>query len=123
MKTDSRMLVLNMKYISLSLLFLCAMLSGVIPQTVVAILFTLLLVSLLFTDCFYLAFPIVLFYYSSLGLLFGISVYRIFSLLFITKAILLNLYNDKYGYTARNHILIKNNSAFLLLVSIVYLLY
>ena len=98
------------------------MLSGLISQTIQAILFVGLLCLLFFTDCFYLAYPLVLFYYSNLGLLFGISVYRIFSLMFILKAIISRLNNDKYGYNQNKKLGGKNNNNYVL-VLIVYLFY
>lgn len=79
---------IKMKHIYLTLVFICAMLSGVIPQTIQAVLLVCLLCMLFTTDCLYLVYPIVLFYYSDFGLLFGISVYRIFSILYIFKAII-----------------------------------
>ena len=64
------------------LLFVAAM-SGILPQTFVALLAVVLFGLMLISGELYLAFPVVLFYYTQLDILFGISVYRILTLLFL----------------------------------------
>ena len=110
----------NIKNIIFALLFICIMLTGLIPQGIQAILFVGLLCILLFTDYFYLAYPIILFYYSHLGLLFGISVYRIFSLMYIFQAVVFS--NNKYE-NKQSKELDGNNKNNYVLVLFVYLLY
>ena len=60
-----------------------ALLTGIVSHQLVAILVLLASVGLFFVNQIYLAFPIMLFYYSTFGTLAGLSVYRWFSLLFL----------------------------------------
>lgn len=66
----------------LAVLLLCGLASGTLPQTLIAFAVIVCSCALFFSKALWLAFPIMIFYYESFGTLFGMSVYRYFTLLF-----------------------------------------
>ncbi len=64
-------------------MFLCCAMIGILPQTLLALVVLVLSVVLMFTGKIYLAFPIMIFYYSPLDNFMGMSVFRYFTFLFI----------------------------------------
>lgn len=62
----------------------CALLTGILPQRILSLAVVALMVLLALTSELYLLFPIMIFYYASFSTVFGISVYRLFSLAFVT---------------------------------------
>ena len=87
--------------ILVSILYGCALLSGIVPQTLLSIVIVSVLILLMDTDDLYCAYPIVMFYYSVFGVIFGLSVFRIFSILFLGH------------YLIRHRFRIKVTSAFI----------
>lgn len=79
---------LKPEWLALGVITAAALLTGFLPQTLLSVLVVLACVFLLLIDKLYMAFPFMIFYYQLFGMLFGISVYRIFSLLFLFSAIL-----------------------------------
>lgn len=76
-------------------MFLMTIATGLVNQTFLSFGIVLCCIMLLLLDRLCLAFPFVLFYYSYYGLLFGVSVFRIFTIL-----LLLNMffkYEKKYS--------------------------
>lgn len=67
----------------LAYLFICTVLSGVIPQTILSLGIVIGFGLLFLMNKLYLAFPFLVFYYSVYGTLFGLSVFRIFTLFVI----------------------------------------
>lgn len=61
----------------------CSLLTGILPQAILSITVVTLIVLLAFTGEMHLAFPIMVFYYASFGMIFGVSVYRIYSMVFL----------------------------------------
>ena len=95
--------------ILVSILYGCALLSGIVPQTLLSIVIVSVLILLMDTDDLYCAYPIMMFYYSVFGVIFGLSVFRIFSILFLGH------------YLIRHRFRIKVTSAFIpLLVYVIY---
>lgn len=74
-------------YVVLSFMLLCAGLTGLFPQIVLSRAILALCCALFIFDSLYLAFPLMLFYYSCFGIVAGLSVFRIYSLLFILSTI------------------------------------
>lgn len=67
----------------LSIIFLCCALFGFIPQTMLSsIILICVFIICLYGDSIVL-WPIMIFYYSVFGTLFGISIYRLFTLMFL----------------------------------------
>lgn len=69
--------------ICLAVMLLCGLAVGILPKTFLGLVVLLCSVLLVITQKIWMAFPIMIFYYESFGLLFGMSVYRYFSLLFL----------------------------------------
>jgi hypothetical protein len=72
----------------IALICCCALLTGILPQKPLSIIVIGLLMLLACTGDLYLAYPIMVFYYAELGTVFGVSVYRFFSIMFIMTACL-----------------------------------
>lgn len=72
----------------LGLLFLCGLLTGVAPQSIIDIGIIAICALLLFNGNLIFAYPFMLLYYSTFGLVFGISTYRIFSLMLLFERLL-----------------------------------
>lgn len=74
---------MNVQTICLWICYACCALSGLVPQMIIA----LVVVSCVIIICCQrepiAVWPIMIFYYSAFGTLFGISVYRVFTLLFL----------------------------------------
>ena len=66
-----------------------------LPQFLVAFLAVALMGLMLLSDRLYLAYPVMLFFYSQLGLFLGISVHRIFTLLFLFSILLRRRRRDR----------------------------
>lgn len=69
-------------------LFGCALLTGLLPKSLIAAAAVCVCVVFATTKHMYLAFPIMLFYYESFGIFMGMSVYRYYSLLFLFVTVL-----------------------------------
>lgn len=65
----------------------CALLTGIVPQTLLSLVVLLASALLFTTNKVHLAFPIMIFYYESFGQLAGMSVYRYYSLIFLVSAL------------------------------------
>jgi len=74
--------------ICIAVMLLCGLMVGILPRTFLGITVLLCSCFLMLTGEIYLSFPIMIFYYESFGVLFGMSVYRYFSLLFLFFIIL-----------------------------------
>ena len=72
----------------LALLLVNVALYGFLPQPLIAGIAVGVMCLLTFTGNLYLAYPVLLFYYTPLGLFLGISVFRIFTFLFLFSLLL-----------------------------------
>jgi O-antigen ligase len=104
--------------IILVIMLLCVAMTGIIPQNLQALLCVLLLFLLFISDNLVLVYPIMLFYYSYLGLIAGISVYRIFSILVLVRALISFSKNED-----KENSELKHKMSALIPVVIIYLLY
>ncbi len=66
----------------------CALLTGIVPQTLLSFVALAASALLLTTNKVYLAFPIMIFYYEAFGTIAGMSVYRYYSIIFLASAII-----------------------------------
>lgn len=78
-----------------ALILLSVALLGVIPQTVVSIVVLALSLVLILNGDIYMAFPIMIFYYQPLGMLFGMSTFRWFSFLYLSGFLLSRINGEK----------------------------
>lgn len=101
---------LSRNKLALFILLLFIFLSGIVPQSVLIYFELPIIIYLAWTDEGYLIFPIMIFYYNQLGLFMGISVYRLYSLIFISSLLL-----------KRQLVIKKNTSTFAILI--VFLIY
>ena len=69
--------------ICLAVMLLCGLAVGTLPQTLIAFVVIVCSGILFFSKGIWLAFPIMIFYYESFGILFGMSVYRYFTFIFL----------------------------------------
>lgn len=69
-------------------LFLIAGLTGILPQQVTSYTVIVCLILLLLTPYTYLAYPIVIFYYTQFGNIFGVSVFRVYTIIFLMSLII-----------------------------------
>lgn len=69
--------------VCITAMLLLSLLVGIVPQFYLAIAVLGCAVVLVFTRDIWMAFPIMIFYYQSFGVLFGMSVYRYFTFLFL----------------------------------------
>lgn len=69
-------------------LYLCAIGSGFVSQTILSFAILAIVCLLFFSDGLYYALPIMIFYYSVFGVVFGISIFRIYTILVLVRFIL-----------------------------------
>ena len=69
-------------------LFLCTLVSGVFPQRLLSIIVLFILFGLFLINDLNCVLPFMLFYYSVYGVVFGVSVFRLFSLLVIARYVI-----------------------------------
>lgn len=74
---------INLHTICLWVCYVCCALSGLVPQMILSLIVVACITIICFKDDSVAIWPIMIFYYSVLGTLFGISVYRIFTLIFL----------------------------------------
>lgn len=67
--------------------FACIALTGLFPQKILSLIMLVCMCFLGLNKKLFLLYPIMIFYYAQLGLFFGISVYRIYTILFIILTI------------------------------------
>lgn len=67
--------------------FACIALTGLFPQKILSLIMLVCMCFLGLDKKLFLLYPIMIFYYAQLGLFFGISVYRIYTILFIILTI------------------------------------
>ena len=79
---------LNITAIAIALMGVCSLLTGVAPQMILSIGILIGSVLLFLDGNLYLGYPFVMFYYELYGRLFGLSVYRIYTLLLLFLALL-----------------------------------
>ena len=91
-------------------LLFCGLMTGVLPRTFVDVAVVVICFGLLFTGNLVMAYPFMLFYFGTFGLVMGISTYRIFSLLLLLDAAI--------KFTKRKSVHVK-----ILLPITVYILY
>lgn len=73
----------DLQTICLLICYICCALSGIFPQMILSAIIVVCVVIICCRGNLIVVWPIMIFYYSILGTLFGISVYRIFTLLFL----------------------------------------
>lgn len=88
LNSSKTIITLNPTKLLLGMLLFCGLLTGVVPQTVVDIMVVAICVMLLINGNLVLAYPFMLFYYGTFGLVLGLSTYRIFSLLLLIDGLL-----------------------------------
>lgn len=71
-------------------LLLALFFTGILPQEILSVIIIFISIIFLYLNKPQFIFPVMLFYYSQLGLLFGISVFRIFTILFVLFLIINN---------------------------------
>lgn len=76
--------------ICLSAIFVCALLTGFVPQLYLSLFVIFACVPMMGTKDIYLVYPIMLFYYAHFGMLFGLSVYRLFTFMFLISVFIYN---------------------------------
>lgn len=76
--------------IFLGMILCCALLTGIAPQTIVSVLAVAASAGLCLTGQIHLAFPVMIFYYSSFGTLAGMSVYRYYSFFLLLDVVIKN---------------------------------
>ena len=74
--------------IALFIIGLCSALTGLLPQAYLSLIIVLMCIPLFFSKQLYLVFPFVVFYYAPYDKLLGISVHRIYTLLFFASVLL-----------------------------------
>ena len=74
---------LNISDIVIALMLLCSLLTGVLPQQILSICIIILCVILCFRDELFLVYPFVIFYNELYGIIFGMSVSRIVTLMLL----------------------------------------
>ena len=72
-------MVLYPKFILIGIALLCAGLTGIFPQRALALTILVISCMLVYYDAAYLLYPIMIFYSSQLGLLLGVSTYRLYT--------------------------------------------
>lgn len=77
----------KLSYLFVGIIFACSALTGILPQTPLSFAIVLSCVGLLFTNDIYLAYPFMIFYNELYGTVLGLSVYRIFSFLFLASVL------------------------------------
>lgn len=73
----------NREDICVNFILICIALTGIIPQLFISVSVVFVTFFLGMKKRMFLLFPVMIFYYSQLGLIFGVSVYRIYTLMFI----------------------------------------
>lgn len=73
----------NILYILVGIMLLCSAMTGILPQSIISLAMVASLLGLFVTDNVYIAYPFVLFYNELYGVFMGLSVYRIFSFVFL----------------------------------------
>ena len=84
---------INLNYIPLVVLIVLVLCTGVLPDTLITVSSLVCVMMLAFTPYLYLAVPVMIFYYSQLGTIAGISAFRLFTFLFF--AVMLYQHKDK----------------------------
>lgn len=74
--------------IVIGFMLICSLLTGIVPQVFLSIIIAGLCVCLFLFKNIYLAYPFMIFYYEFYGKIFGISVYRVFTLIFLAAVLL-----------------------------------
>ena len=90
-KTKNRMIFnkkLELPSVIITAMLLLTALTGLFNQTILSLGIVICMVVLLFCDKLYLFFPFVLFYNSFYGLIFGVSLFRIYTLIILAMAVL-----------------------------------
>ena len=84
----------SLNFILILTMFVCSAFTGILPQTFLSVVIIACCVALFFTDSVYLAYPLMIFYNQLYGQLFGVSTYRLFSMIIIFSAVMkLNINN------------------------------
>lgn len=78
----------SIEWVVLIFIALCSLLTGVVPQTLLSFFVLLACFVLFFIGKLFAAYPFMIFYYEMYGKLLGLSVYRIFSLLFLLSVLM-----------------------------------
>ena len=90
-KTKNRIIFnkkLELPSVIITVMLLLTALTGLFNQTILSFGIVVCMVVLLFCDKLYLFLPFVLFYNSFYGLLFGVSLFRIYTLIIVAMAVL-----------------------------------
>lgn len=66
----------------------CCGLTGLVPQKVLSFIVTVIIGYMSTRKRLFQAYPIMIFYYAQLGMIFGVSVYRIYTIIFILMTII-----------------------------------
>lgn len=84
---------INLNYIPLVVLIVLVSCTGILPDIFITVGSLICVMMLAFTPCLYLAVPVMVFYHSQLGIIAGISAFRLFTFLFF--AVMLYQQKDK----------------------------
>lgn len=84
-KLEAYRLMLKWSSILIAGLYLCAILSGFVPQIFLSICVLIIIALLMLTEDYYFVYPMMIFYYIVFGTVFGVSVFRIFTILLLVK--------------------------------------
>ena len=87
-KTKNAKMNITLTGTCITIMLMCGLAVAILPQALLAVAVLACAVLLVATREIWLAFPILIFYYESFGLLFGMSVYRYFTLLFFVFALM-----------------------------------
>lgn len=80
-------------------ILVCIAFTGILPQTILSILVLGFICILSFRNDLYLVYPIMIFYYAPLGIVFGVSVYRLYTIIFIVMTLI--RFKDKLYFSKR----------------------
>ena len=86
-RKENKKLTFTLTGACLAVMLTCALLTGIVSQTILSVVLLAMSCLLLLTRGVHLAFPIMMFYYDSFGTFAGMSVYRYFSLIFLLSVI------------------------------------
>lgn len=85
---NSRIKKENITFVALAIIFVCSLLTGLLPQKLLSTVILLMCVVLFSQDALFLAFPFTIFYNDMYGIVLGMSVDRLISLLLLLKFVL-----------------------------------
>ena len=90
---------MNIDKICMLSILICIAMTGIIPQTILSILILGFICILSLKKDLFLVYPVMIFYYAPLGIVFGISVYRIYTIIFIAMTLI--RFKDKLHFQQR----------------------